>query len=218
VIDELFTPQAFITTDLDNNQITAFHPGAMMRSYENHVRDVPGVSFGIVSPDGRDGMLQNAQEFADAGIPFIFDPGQAMPLFNGAELRNFIELAGYVTVNDYESNLLQERTGWDEKTIAGKVKAYIITRGPQGALIHADGKTWDIPPAHERRITDPTGCGDAFRAGLIFGIEKGYDWLTIGRIGNLMGALKVEFPGTQNQRFDHAEFSEQFRQQFGYAL
>jgi adenosine kinase len=218
VIDELFTPQAFITTDLDNNQITAFHPGAMMRSYENHVRDVPGVSFGIVSPDGRDGMLQNAQEFADTGIPFIFDPGQAMPLFNGEELRNFIELAGYVTVNDYESNLLQERTGWDEKTIAGKVKAYIITRGPQGALIHADGKSWDIPPAHERRITDPTGCGDAFRAGLIFGIEKGYDWLTIGRIGNLMGALKVEFPGTQNQRFDYAEFAEQFRQQFGYAL
>jgi adenosine kinase len=218
VIDELFTPQAFITTDLDNNQITAFHPGAMMRSYENHVRDVTGVTFGIVSPDGRDGMLQNAREFADAGIPFIFDPGQAMPLFNGAELRDFIELAGYVTVNDYESNLLQERTGWDEKTIAGKVKAYIITRGPQGALIHADGKSWDIPPAHERRITDPTGCGDAFRAGLIFGIEKGYDWLTIGRIGNLMGALKVEFPGTQNQRFDYAEFAEQFRQQFGYAL
>jgi adenosine kinase len=218
VIDELFTPQAFITTDLDNNQITAFHPGAMMRSYENHVRDVTGVTFGIVSPDGRDGMLQNAREFADAGIPFIFDPGQAMPLFNGAELRDFIELAGYVTVNDYESNLLQERTGWDEKTIAGKVKAYIITRGPQGALIHADGKTWDIPPAHERRITDPTGCGDAFRAGLIFGIEKGCDWLTIGRIGNLMGALKVEFPGTQNQRFDYAEFAEQFRQQFGYAL
>jgi adenosine kinase len=141
-----------------------------------------------------------------------------MPLFNGAELRNFIELADYITVNDYESNLLQERTGWDEKTIAGKVKAYIITRGPQGALIHADGKTWDIPPAHERRITDPTGCGDAFRAGLIFGIQKGYDWLTIGRIGNLMGALKVEFPGTQNQRFDYAEFAEQFRQQFGYAL
>ena len=218
VIDELFTPQAFITTDLDNNQITAFHPGAMMRSYENHVRDVTGVTFGIVSPDGRDGMLQNAQEFADAGIPFIFDPGQAMPLFNGAELRNFIELAGYVTVNDYESNLLQERTGWDEKTIAGKVKAYIITRGPQGALIHADGKTWDIPPAHERRVTDPTGCGDAFRAGLIFGIEKGYDWLTIGRIGNLMGALKVEHPGTQNQRFDYDEFAEQFKQQFGYAL
>ncbi|TWI01794.1 adenosine kinase [Luteimonas cucumeris] len=218
VIDELFTPQAFITTDLDNNQITAFHPGAMMRSYENHVRDVTGVTFGIVSPDGREGMLQNAQEFAEAGIPFIFDPGQAMPLFNGEELRHFIDQADYVTVNDYESNLLQERTGWSEKDIAGKVKAYIVTRGPQGCEIHAEGKKHHVPPAHERRVTDPTGCGDAFRAGLIFGIEKGYDWLTIGRIGNLMGALKVEHPGTQNQRFDYDEFAEQFRQQFGYAL
>ena len=218
VIDELFTPQAFITTDHDNNQITAFHPGAMMRSYENHVRDVPGVTIGIVSPDGYEGMLQNAKEFHQAGIPFIFDPGQAMPLFNGEELRNFIELADYVTVNDYESNLLQERTGWSEQQIAGKVKAYITTRGPHGAQIHADGKTYDIPPAHERRVTDPTGCGDAFRAGLIFGIEKGYDWMTIGRMGNLMGALKVEHPGTQNQRFDYDEFNEQFKQQFGYTL
>ena len=217
-IPELFTPQAFITTDHDNNQITAFHPGAMMRSYENHVRNVSGVTFGIVSPDGREGMLQNAKEFAELGIPFIFDPGQAMPLFNGEELRAFIEQADYVTVNDYESNLLQERTGWDETTIAGKVKAYITTQGPRGATIHADGTSHHVPPAHERRVTDPTGCGDAFRAGLIFGIEKGYDWPTIGRIGNLMGALKVEHPGTQNQRFDYEEFSEQFRQQFGYAL
>ncbi|MGY1425884.1 carbohydrate kinase family protein [Lysobacter sp. A289] len=218
VIDELFTPQAFITTDLDNNQITAFHPGAMMRSHENHVRDVAGVTIGIVSPDGYDGMIQNAREFAEGGIPFIFDPGQAMPLFNGEELRNFIELADYVTVNDYESNLLQERTGWSEQQIAGKVKAYIVTRGPKGAVIHADGASMDIPPAHERRITDPTGCGDAFRAGLIFGIQKNCDWETIGRIGNLMGALKVEHPGTQNQRFDATGFAGQFRQQFGYAF
>ena len=219
VIDELFTPQAFITTDHDNNQITAFHPGAMMRSYENHVKDVKGVTFGIVSPDGREGMMQNAKEFAEAGIPFIFDPGQAMPLFNGQELRDFIELADYVTVNDYESNLLQERTGWSEKDIVSRVKAYICTRGPQGAQIHTPGKVYDVAPAHERRVTDPTGCGDAFRAGLIFGIEKGgYDWMTIGRIGNLMGALKVEHPGTQNQRFDYEEFTEQFKQQFGYAL
>ncbi|MDG2517237.1 MULTISPECIES: carbohydrate kinase family protein [Lysobacter] len=217
-IEELFTPQAFITTDHDNNQITAFHPGAMMRSYENHVRDVPGVTFGIVSPDGREGMLQNAQEFAELGIPFIFDPGQAMPLFNGEELRNFIELADYVTVNDYESNLLQERTGWSENDIVKRVKAYITTRGPHGSQIHTPEKTIDVPPAHERRVTDPTGCGDAFRAGLIYGIEKGYDWLTIGRMGNLMGALKVEHPGTQNQRFDFDEFNEQFKQQFGYAL
>lgn len=217
-IPELFTPQAFITTDHDNNQITAFHPGAMMRSYENHVRDVQGVTFGIVSPDGREGMLQNATEFAEAGIPFIFDPGQAMPLFNGAELRHFIEQADYVTVNDYESNLLQERTGWGEKDIVQRVKAYITTRGPHGSVFHTKEKTYEIPPAHERRVTDPTGCGDAFRAGLIFGITKGYDWVTIGRMGNLMGALKVEHPGTQNQRFDYDEFSEQFRQQFGYAL
>jgi len=218
VIDELFTPQAFITTDLDNNQITAFHPGAMMRSYENHVRDVAGVTFGIVSPDGREGMLQNATEFAAAGIPFIFDPGQAMPLFNGEELRHFIGQADYVTVNDYESNLLQERTGWDEKTIAGKVRAYIATRGPHGSLIHTGGEIIDIPPAHERRVTDPTGCGDAYRAGLIFGLMNGYEMVTCGRMASLMGALKVEHPGTQNQRFDHAEFAEQFRQQFGYAL
>ena len=218
VIDELFTPQAFITTDHDNNQITAFHPGAMMRSYENHVKDVPGVSIGIVSPDGYEGMLQNAKEFAESGIPFIFDPGQAMPLFNGPELRNFIEQADYVVVNDYESNLLQERTGWTEKDIVQRVKAYIITQGPRGALIHTPGQAYTVPPAHERRITDPTGCGDAFRAGLIFGIEKGCDWQTIGRIGNLMGALKVEHPGTQNQRFDYEDFAGQFRQQFGYAL
>ncbi|MCD9033445.1 carbohydrate kinase family protein [Luteimonas sp. Y-2-2-4F] len=217
-IPELFTPQAFITTDHDNNQITAFHPGAMMRSHENHVKDVPGVTLGLVGPDGRDGMLQNAREFSDAGIPFVFDPGQAMPLFNGDELRGFIELADYVIVNDYESNLLQERTGWDEAAIAGKVHAYICTRGPKGAVIHAEGRTYDVPPAHERRVTDPTGCGDAFRAGLLFGIQKDYDWETIGRIGNLMGALKVEHPGTQNQRFDYVQFAEQFRQQFGYAL
>jgi adenosine kinase len=217
-LPDLFTPQAFITTDLDNNQITAFHPGAMQRSYENRVGDVAGVTIGIVSPDGYEGMIQNARDFAAAGIPFIFDPGQAMPLFNGEELRAFIEQADYVTVNDYESNLLQERTGWDEATIASKVRAYIATRGPKGAVIHADGQVHEIPPAHERRVTDPTGCGDAFRAGLLFGIEKGYDWMTIGRIGNLMGALKVEHPGTQNQRFDYAAFAEQFRQQFGYAL
>ena len=217
-LDGMFTPQAFITTDLDNNQITAFHPGAMMRSHENHVKDVPGVEFGIVSPDGREGMLQNAREFAEAGIPFIFDPGQAMPLFNGEELREFIDLADYIAVNDYESNLLQERTGWNEEQIASRVKAYVATRGPKGACIRADGKLHEAPPAHERRVTDPTGCGDAFRAGLIHGIIRGHDWGTIGRIGNLMGALKVEHHGTQNQRFSYDEFAAQFREQFGYAL
>jgi adenosine kinase len=217
-LPELFTAQAFITTDLDNNQIIAFHPGAMMRSFENHVRDVEGVKFGIVAPDGREAMLQNAAEFAELKIPFIFDPGQAMPLFNGDEFRNFIEQADYVVVNDYESNLLQERTGWDEKTIASKVTAYITTRGPRGSVVYTRDATHEIPPAHERRVTDPTGCGDAYRAGLIFGLMRGYDLPTSGRMASLMGALKVEHPGTQNQRFDYAQFAEQFRQQFGYAL
>jgi adenosine kinase len=217
-LPELFTAQAFITTDLDDNQITAFHPGAMMRSHENHVRDVDGITFGIVAPDGRDAMLQHAADFKAAGIPFIFDPGQAMPLFDGEAFRSFIDKADYVVVNDYESSLLQERTGWDEATIAGKVKAYIVTRGPRGSNIHAGGQVIDIPPAHERRITDPTGCGDAYRAGLIFGLMRGYELSTCGRIASLMGALKIEHPGTQNQRFTFAEFAEQFRQQFGFAL
>jgi adenosine kinase len=218
VLPDLFTAQAFITTDLDNNQLIAFHAGAMMRSHENHVRDVPEATFGIIGPDGREAMLQNAREFAERGIPFIFDPGQAMPLFNGEEFRAFIELADFVTVNDYESNLLQERTGWDAAEIKRRVKAYIVTRGPAGSSIHTPDVTHDIPPAHERRITDPTGCGDAYRAGLIFGIMHGKDWPTSGRIASLMGALKIEHPGTQNQRFTYREFADQFRQQFGYSL
>lgn len=218
VIDDLYTAQAFITTDLDDNQITAFHPGAMMRSYENHVRDVEGVTFGIVGPDGREAMLQNAEEFAERGTPFIFDPGQAMPLFSGDEFRSFIEKAQYVTVNDYESQLLQRNTGWSEAQIAERVKAYIVTRGPKGSLIHTSKETIEIPPAHERRVSDPTGCGDAYRAGLIYGLMRDMDFATVGRMASLMGALKVEHPGTQNQRFTYDEFADQFRQQFGYAL
>jgi adenosine kinase len=215
-IDELYTAQAFITTDLDDNQITAFHPGAMMRSYENHVRDVADVDFGIVGPDGREAMLQHADEFAERGIPFIFDPGQAMPLFSGEEFRTVIGKAAYVTVNDYESQLLQQRTGWSPEEITQRVKAYIVTRGPRGSLIHTPEQIFEIPAATERRIVDPTGCGDAYRAGLIFGITRGMDWPTTGRIASLMGTLKIEHPGTQNQRFTYDEFADQFRQQFGY--
>ena len=217
-LPDMFTAQAFMTTDLDNNQITAFHPGAMMRSHENHVREVKDVGFGIVAPDGREAMLQNATEFHELGIPFIFDPGQAMPLFNGEEFRHFIERADYVVVNDYESNLLQQRTGWSPEEITQRVEAYIVTQGPQGSVIRTRERMFDIPPAHERRVTDPTGCGDAYRAGLIFGLMKGYDLPTCGRMASLMGALKVEHPGTQNQRFTYDEFADQFRQQFGYSL
>jgi adenosine kinase len=218
VYDELFTPQCFITTDMDNNQITAFHPGAMLNSHEHHVRDVPGVTFGIVAPDSRDGMLQHSREFAEGGVPFIFDPGQAMPLFTGEEFRTMIEQGDYAIVNDYESELLQARTEWTTEQIAERVKAYIVTRGPKGSTVYEGKKTHVIPPAHERRIVDPTGCGDAYRAGLLFGLMRGMDWPTTGRIASLMGTLKIEHPGTQNQRFTYDEFADQFRQQFGYAL
>ncbi len=217
-LPDMFTPQGFVVTDLDDNQIWAFHPGAMSRSYENHVSDAGDVAFGIVGPDGREAMLQHAREFAERGVPFIFDPGQAMTLFNGGELRTMIEQANHVTVNDYESNLLAERTGWSEAEIAGRVETYIVTRGPKGSQIHTGGETIEIPPARERRITDPTGCGDAYRAGLIFGVMKGCDWATTGRMASLMGALKVEHPGPQNQRFDYATFAAEFKDQFGYAL
>jgi adenosine kinase len=219
VFADQFTAQGFITTDLDNNQITAFHPGAMLSSHANHVRDVPDVSFGIVAPDGREAMLQHVDEFAERGVPFIFDPGQAMPLFSGEEFRAMIEKASYVIVNDYESRLLQERTGWSAAEIARRVEAHIITQGPHGSLVHTrDGRSHQIPPARERCVVDPTGCGDAYRAGLIFALTHGMDWPTIGRAASLMGALKIEHPGTQNQRFDYAQFTECFKKQFGYSL
>ncbi len=217
-LPDMFTAQAFITTDLDDNQITAFHPGAMMRSYENHVRDVADIGFGIVGPDAREAMLQNSTEFAEGSIPFIFDPGQAMPLFNGEELTRMIEQATYVTVNDYESNLLQEKTGLNEKQIAERVKAYLITRGPAGSEIHTKDGMMQIPVAKAKQVVDPTGCGDAYRAGLIFGWMNGFDMATTGRIASLMGALKIEHLGPQNQRFDFAQFAELFKQQFGYEL
>ena len=217
-MDGLFTAQAFITTDLDDNQITAFHPGAMMRSHENHVGDVADVGFGIVGPDGYEAMLQNSRDFAELDIPFIFDPGQAMPLFNGEELTTMIEQATYVTVNDYESNLLQERTGLNEKQIAERVQGYLITRGPKGSEIHTREGMVQIPAANATQVVDPTGCGDAYRAGLIYGLMNDLDLSTAGRIASLMGALKIESLGPQNQRFTYPEFAEQFRQQFGYAL
>lgn len=218
-LPQTYTAQAFITTDLDDNQITAFHPGAMMRSFENHVRDVEGVEFGIVGPDGYEAMLQNSTEFAELGIPFIFDPGQAMPLFNGEELTRMIDQATYVTVNDYESNLLQERTGLSQRDIASRVQAYIVTRGPNGSVMHTrDQGDIEIPCAQPLEVVDPTGCGDAYRAGLIYGFMKGLDYPTTGRIASLMGALKISHLGPQNQRFSHDEFRTRFKQEFGHAI
>ena len=212
-----FTAQAFITTDLDDNQITAFHPGAMNFSQLNHVQDATGVTLGIVAPDGRDGMLQHAREFHEAGIPFIFDPGQGLPMFNGEELINFIHRADYVTVNDYEAELLQQRTGKSLEQLAGQVQALIVTLGARGSVIYANGKTFDIPCVRPAAVLDPTGCGDAFRAGLLYGIARGMDWPVSGRLASLLGALKIAQRGPQNHSFTRDAIAALYQTNFGAA-
>lgn len=215
-IDTSYTAQAFITTDAANNQITAFHPGAMTFSHRNKVADAGAVKLAIVAPDGRDGMLQHAQDCAALGIPFIFDPGQGLPMFNGKELEAFIELATYVAVNDYEAELLTGRTGLTLEQIAQRVAALIVTRGEQGAEIFAGGKRIDIPCVVADRIVDPTGCGDAFRAGLLYGLSKDMDWATTGRLASLMGAIKIAHQGGQNHAPSRAEIEDRFHAAFGY--
>ena len=218
VVEDVFTAQAFITTDLDDNQITAFHPGAMNHSHLNRVGDAQDVSIGIVSPDGRDGMLAHATQFATAGIPFIFDPGQGLPMFDGEDLRQFVEQATWVTVNDYEWQLLKDRTGWDVADLTQRVKGLIVTRGAEGSVIYTPEAEFNIPAAKPSTISDPTGCGDAYRAGLLHGLMAGYDWLTVGRVASLMGAIKIECHGTQNHRFTREEFQERFQANFGEPL
>jgi adenosine kinase len=217
-IDGAYTAQAFITTDLDDNQITAFHPGAMSFAHQNKVTDAQGVTIGIISPDGRDGMIQHAQQFAEANIPFIFDPGQGMPMFDGNELKRFIEQATWVTVNDYEWQLLKERTGFDIADVTARVKALIITRGGEGSQIHTREKVHEIPAAKPEKLSDPTGCGDAYRAGLLYGLMQNADWEITGRIASLMGAIKIAQHGTQNHRFTRPEFDAQFEQVFGMKI
>ncbi len=215
VLTDEHTGQAFITTDLDNNQITAFHPGAMGQSHLNEVGDASRIALGIVAPDGRDGMIQHAAQFAALGLPFIFDPGQGLPMFGGEDLRQFISQATWVTVNEYEWSLMTERTGWNEAEVASKVAALIITRGSEGSLIHTDGRQLHIPTAPARSVVDPTGCGDAYRAGLIHGLLHGYSWEQTGRIASLMGSLKIESRGTQNHHFTRGEFIARYESLFG---
>ncbi|ADH86736.1 carbohydrate kinase family protein [Desulfurivibrio alkaliphilus] len=214
-VEDTYTGQAFITTDMDDNQITAFHPGAMAHSHQLKVQEAEGVTIGIVSPDGRDGMIQHAEQFAAAGIPFIFDPGQGMPMFDGNDLNRFIEQATYATLNDYEAQLLCERTGKTLEDLAGRLQALIVTLGGEGSRIYTDGKCIDIPPAKIGEAKDPTGCGDAYRAGLLYGLEKGLDWETTGRIAALCGAIKIEHYGTQNHHFTMDEFKARYQESFG---
>ena len=207
-----FTAQAFITTDTDDNQITAFHPGAMNESYQNSVNDAKGITLAIIAPDGRDGMFKHAQECFDAGIAFLFDPGQGLPMFNGEELLSFIEMADFLAVNDYEAQMLQDKTGLDLETLAAKVKAMIVTLGANGSHIYAEGQRFDIPPVKAEAVVDPTGCGDAYRAGLLYGIARGWDWPTCGRLASVMGAIKIASRGGQNHQPSKDEIEQIYTQ------
>jgi adenosine kinase len=217
-VADAYTAQAFITTDAGSNQITAFHPGAMSFAHQNKVADAGKVQIAIVAPDGRDSMLQHAQQCAEAGIPFIFDPGQGLPMFNGQELKHFIEQASYVAVNDYEAELLVERTGMSLGAIAEQVSALVVTRGEQGAEIFSKSEHLAIPCVKVDKVADPTGCGDAFRAGMLYGLTNGMDWATTGRLSSLMGAIKIAHQGPQNHAPSRTEIDERFHQAFGYRL
>src|SRR5271165_2000226 len=216
IIDGTYTAQAFITTDLDDNQITAFHPGAMQYAHLNKVSDAGSeVALGIVAPDGRQAMIEHAAQFAAAGIPFIFDPGQGMPMFGDDDLRTFIAQATWVALNDYEWELLQQKTGLSIQEVTAQVEALVITHGAEGSVIYANGRKLKVPCAKPRAVIDPTGCGDAYRAGLIHGLLKGLDWETIGRTASLMGAIKIESRGPQNHAFTLSEFERRYRDNFG---
>ncbi len=217
-IDGSYTAQAYITTDRDDNQITAFHPGAMNFSHENKVSDAAGVSLGLISPDGRQGMIEHAEQFAVAGIPFIFDPGQGMPMFNGDDLNRFARQASWLAFNDYEARLMQERTGNTIEQLAQNVQAVIVTRGGEGSLVYTGNELHEIPAARAGQLQDPTGCGDAYRAGLLYGLQNNLDWQVIGRVAALMGAIKIEHAGTQNHHFTLDEFNGRFQENFGFSL
>ena len=215
---DLYTAQAYITTDLDDNQITAFHPGAMSFAHETPLPKDPNIRLGLISPDGKEGMMEHAEAFHQQGVPFIFDPGQGLPMFNGEELLRITDWAHYITLNDYEARLFEDRTGLNLTTIAARVKALIVTKGSQGSLIYAEGQCHEIPPAKPTSTQDPTGCGDAYRAGLVQGLLEGRDLPTAGRMASLMGAIKVESAGTQNHSVTLPGFKTRFRETFGISL
>ncbi len=213
-----YTAQAFITTDHDDNQITAFHPGAMMHSHLNRVQDAAGATLGIVSPDGRDGMLRHARGFAEAGVPFVFDPGQALPILSGDELLACLQLARYCTVNDYEARLMCDKTGLSLAELAQRVEALVVTLGSAGSHIHTGGACIEIPPVKVDAVVDPTGCGDAYRAGLLYGIAEGWDWPRCGRLAAVMGAIKIGQRGGQNHAPSRDEIAGIYRSAFGETL
>ncbi|MEC5159609.1 MULTISPECIES: carbohydrate kinase family protein [unclassified Janthinobacterium] len=211
-----YNAQCFVTADADNNQINAFHPGAMSFAHENNVAKAGPARVAIISPDGHEGMLKHAQDLADIGIPIMFDPGQQLPMFNTEQLIDFIDKATYVTANDYEIEMLMERTGLTIQDMASRLEALIVTRGEQGSEIYTDGKRIDIPAVAADAVLDPTGCGDAYRAGLLFGITNDLNWETSGRLASLMGSIKIAHQGAQNHKLTASEIGDRFEAAFGY--
>lgn len=201
-VQDTYTAQAMIMTDRDNNQITAFHPGAMMQAHANRIGADNSVSVGIIAPDGRDAMLEHAAQFVAAGIPFVFDPGQGLPMFNGQELAQFIDQATWVTVNDYEGKMLCDRTGWSLADISRKVQGLVVTLGAEGCEVWVDGEKTHVPSVAPAAVVDPTGCGDAWRGALLFGLEKGWSLVCCAELGNRVGALKIAQRGPQNYTLD----------------
>jgi adenosine kinase len=210
-----YTAQAFITTDIDDNQITAFHPGAMMHSHQNDARDARGISLAIVSPDWREGMLRHVEGLAEIGVPFVFDPGQALPILSAEELIHCLRLASYCTVNDYEARLMSDKTGCSLESLAAEVEALVVTLGGEGSRIYANGNIIEVPVACTDAVVDPTGCGDAYRAGLLYGIERGWDWLACGRLAAVMGAIKIGHRGGQRHHASREDIAAVYRKAFG---
>ena len=218
VIDDHFTAQAFITTDIDDNQITAFHPGAMAASHRNRVADAPGMTLGIVAPDGRQGMIEHARDLAAARVPFIFDPGQGLPMFAGPELLGLIEGARALTVNDYEARIVEEKTGKKVAEIARGIGAVIVTLAGEGSVVHTGGGEIRIPAVRPDTLVDPTGCGDAYRAGLLYGMARDWGWEKSARLAAVMGSIKIAFRGGQNHHPSKAEIEQRFGDAFGAPL
>ena len=217
-LDGEFTAQAFITTDIDDNQITAFHPGAMSHSHLNRIAESDGVRLAIVSPDGRQGMVEHARDLARAGIPYVLDPGQGLPMFSGEDVLEMLAGAKCLTVNDYEARLVEQKTGKSLAELSTRVEAVVVTRGAEGADVHFSGQQIHVPAVKPDSLVDPTGCGDAFRAGLLYGMARGWDWRRSARLASLMGSIKIAHRGGQNHRVSREEVERRFEDAFGEKL
>ena len=217
-VPDQFTAQAFITTDLDDNQITAFHPGAMSFAHLNRISDATGATLGIVSPDGRDGMVEHCRDFAAAGIPYVFDPGQGLPMFSGDDLVRMMKGAAALTVNDYEARVVEQRTGRTVEQVAGEIGAVVVTRGGDGSSVYTREGRIDVHAAGPERVEDPTGCGDAYRAGLLYGMARRWEWRRSARLASVMGAIKIAHRGGQNHRPARGEIAARLRETYGETL